>query len=202
MPEENDRPESIDDFFENFSQSPQEEAPQASPENDSPKVQQDESVETTYQCTQCDARYTTSEEINFCSKCGAPVGPALISVSSTPKRALLVDDSQMSRKKIGAILKKLGCEVAEAADGIEGLDQARKVPPDLIVLDVQMPRMNGLEMLQILRKDPQFASTPVIMMTIEADPEIVGKALSSRANDYIRKDTSVADILARLRRHV
>lgn len=203
MPAENNQSENSDNPFEDsFSQASGVEDPQLSPGNDSPKVQQKKSAETTYLCTQCDAQYTTSEEIKFCSKCGAPVNPAQASASSMPKRALLVDDSQMSRKKIGAILKKLGCEVIEAEDGIEGLDQARKVRPDLIILDVQMPKINGLEVLKTLRQDQQFDSTPIVIMTVDADPIVVGKALSSRANDYIRKDTSVADILTRLRRHV
>ncbi|MDP6779346.1 MAG: response regulator [Candidatus Latescibacteria bacterium] len=161
-----------------------------------------------------EAREGHREEVYFCPKCGGFTrrggGDGLCSQCGGPhseehhaqKYVLLVDDSEIARKKVGAILKKLGCELSEAKDGLEALDRARAEAPDLIVLDIQMPSMDGLEVLKELRKDDGFALTPIIMLTVEADASGVSEAISHGATDYIRKDTPVAQIIKRLRTHV
>ena len=187
-PEEKEKSGDIDGLFEEGSS-------EASPE--APEQQATKGI--TYQCSRCEESYTAEEPVGFCAKCGAPVNPAR---SSATKRVLLVDDSIIARKKITAILKKLGCQVVEAEDGLHGLAQAKHTLPDLIILDVQMPRMDGITALHALRQDERFASTPILMLTAHSDKEIVSKALSDHASDYIRKDGSVEDIMGRLYLHI
>lgn len=82
-------------------------------------------------------------------------------MATDPKSVLLIDDSQLAIKKIGAILQQLNCQVIEAEDGRIGLSLALTSKPDLIILDVQMPKLNGLETLKILRQNPKFKDRPI-----------------------------------------
>lgn len=104
---------------------------------------------------------------------------------------------------MAAILKKLGCRVVEAEDGSQALELARaEPPPDLIVMDVMMPVMSGLEALKILRADTRFAATPVIMLTAKADASTVSQALEHHASDYLLKDSPPDEIGRRLQKYL
>jgi len=80
-------------------------------------------------------------------------------------KILLVDDSKMQRIMVHRILAKAGHEVILAADGEEGLRVARDGLPDLILLDMMLPRLDGVGVLEALKKDPKMAHIPVIVMT-------------------------------------
>lgn len=80
-------------------------------------------------------------------------------------KILLVDDSKMQRVVVQRILAKAGHEVVLAADGEEGLQVARQSMPDLILLDMMLPRLDGVGVLEALKKDPTMAHIPVIVMT-------------------------------------
>lgn len=80
-------------------------------------------------------------------------------------KILLVDDSKMQRVVVQRILVKAGYEVILAADGEEGLQLARQGSPDLILLDMMLPRLDGVGVLEALKKDPRMAPIPVIVMT-------------------------------------
>jgi len=80
-------------------------------------------------------------------------------------KILLVDDSKMQRVVVQRILAKAGHEVILAADGEEGLRAARQGSPDLILLDMMLPRLDGVGVLEALKKDPKMAHIPVIVMT-------------------------------------
>jgi len=116
------------------------------------------------------------------------------------KRVLLVDDSEPERMKIGAILRQLGGQVFEAADGRQALAKVKQVEPELIVLDVVMPNRDGIETLRILRQHQLYREIPIVMLTVRSDAETVRKALTSQANDYILKDSGPAAIAERLKR--
>jgi len=154
---------------------------------------------TVYMCTKCDASFQTEEEMKFCSKCGASVS---LVEGGRIRQVLLVDDSMLARTKIKAVLKSLGCQVTEAGDGVEGLEAAETSNPDLIILDVEMPRMGGLKALEILRKSQRFVSTPVIMLTGNADVDVVAKAVSAGATNYLLKNTPVTELINRLKQYV
>ena len=80
-------------------------------------------------------------------------------------KILLVDDSKLQRVVVQRILTKAGYEVILAADGEEGLQAARQNSPDLILLDMMLPRLDGIGVLEALKKDPKMAHIPVIVMT-------------------------------------
>src|SRR4051812_36999661 len=83
-------------------------------------------------------------------------------------RVLVAEDNPMNRELIRSILEDRGCEVVEAADGEEALAKIRESEPDLILMDVQMPRLDGIDALHRLRHDPILASIPVIALTAYA----------------------------------
>lgn len=120
------------------------------------------------------------------------------------KRVLLVEDSPVAREKITGILEELGCEVVSAGDGVEGLKVASQnaASLDLIVLDIQMPKADGITLLRYLRKVPDLEGTTVVMLTTQADKETVQTALQHGARDFLRKDATIAHITERLRFHL
>lgn len=152
-----------------------------------------------YMCVKCDASYQTIEPMRFCSKCGAQVK---LVEGDTIKQVLLIDDSKLTRSKITAIMKNLGAKVAEAEDGAQGLKMAQDLDPDLIILDIEMPQMNGLEVLEKLRARDPNSTIPIVMLTGHADVDLVKKALIIGANDYVLKDKSVLEIANRFKRYL
>ncbi|QUD86740.1 response regulator [Phenylobacterium montanum] len=111
------------------------------------------------------------------------------------KTCLVVDDSRVIRKVARRILEDLGLDVSEAADGMEAMAWCRTAMPDAILLDWNMPVMDGLSFLRELRAAP-FGDEPVVVFcTVENDPERIQTALEAGANEYIMKPFD-GDILA------
>jgi two-component system, chemotaxis family, chemotaxis protein CheY len=98
---------------------------------------------------------------------------------------LVVDDSLMVRRHIGKPLKELGYDVVEAVDGVDALEKLKSRPARLIVCDVNMPRMNGMELLEQLQA--QKAGIPVVMLTTEDQPELMQRAKSLGAKAWLVK---------------
>ncbi|MBI93092.1 MAG: hypothetical protein CME05_07750 [Gemmatimonadaceae bacterium] len=115
---------------------------------------------------------------------------------------MLVDDSAVARHKVGAILCSLKCEVIEAKDGTEALSTLEKETPDLLILDINMPWVTSLDVLTQIRQSKRHAALPVVILTGDADPKVVTKAISLRADDYIRKDDDATTIRDRLSEHL
>jgi len=111
------------------------------------------------------------------------------------KTCLLVDDSRVIRKVARRILEDLGFEIAEASDGLEALAWCRAAMPDAILLDWNMPVMNGLEFLKQLRTEPDGDKPKVIFCTVENDPDRIRDALDAGAAEYIMKPFD-GDIIA------
>ena len=111
------------------------------------------------------------------------------------RTCLIVDDSRVIRKVARRILEELGYEIAEAADGMEALAWCRAAMPDAILLDWNMPVMNGIEFLRHLRAEPSGAKPTVIFCTVENDVERIREALDCGANEYIMKPFD-GDIIA------
>ena len=152
-----------------------------------------------HRCPSCGKEFQTDEEIHFCNACGAPLHAA---GSINTVSVLLAEDAIISRRKISAVLKRLGCRVAEATNGREAVGLADQVDPDLIILDVHMPDLNGIEALDLLRANPKFQKTTIVMLTAEADASVVRDALTRGANDYIRKDSTPTELLERINKHL
>ena len=103
------------------------------------------------------------------------------------RTCLVVDDSRVIRKVARRILDEIGFEVAEAADGLEALAWCRAAMPDAILLDWNMPAMNGIEFLRRLRGEPGGDGPVVVFCTVENDLAHIREALSAGANEYIMK---------------
>jgi two-component system chemotaxis response regulator CheY len=103
------------------------------------------------------------------------------------KKILSVDDSPSVRKLVEFTLKSKGFQVASAEDGLAALELMAKEKFDAIVLDINMPRMNGLEFLEKVKADDVYAPIPVIMLTTEGQEEDQDKAMDLGATAYIVK---------------
>jgi two-component system chemotaxis response regulator CheY len=107
--------------------------------------------------------------------------------ASGVKLCLVVDDSRVVRKVARRILEDLGFEVAEAGDGAEALAWARTAMPDVVLLDWNMPVMNGMEFLRRLRQEPGGEAAKVVFCSVENDLERIREALDEGAAEYIMK---------------
>jgi two-component system, chemotaxis family, chemotaxis protein CheY len=103
------------------------------------------------------------------------------------KTCLIVDDSRVIRKVARRILEDLGFEIAEASDGMEAMAWCRTAMPEAILLDWNMPVMDGLTFLRELRKEANGHEPVVVFCTVENDLEHIGLALEAGADEYIMK---------------
>jgi two-component system, cell cycle response regulator len=102
-------------------------------------------------------------------------------------KILTVDDSRTIRMIVARAFKTFACEIFEAADGMEGLTTAQRERPDIIILDLTMPVMDGVEMLTKLKADPELRAIPVVMLTAEAGRENVLRIAKLGVRDYLIK---------------
>ena len=114
-------------------------------------------------------------------------------------KILLIEDEKNISKVVSYNLEREGYQVLTARDGEEGLEKARKEAPDLLLLDLMLPKVDGLEVCRRLKADPKTASLPIIMLTAktqEAD-RVVG--LEMGADDYVPKPFSPRELIARVK---
>src|SRR5215213_7152090 len=102
-----------------------------------------------------------------------------------PKKILIADDEPDILGIIGYNLSREGYQIITAKDGDEALNKAKVMRPDLIILDVMMPRKNGVEVCEILRSKPAFRDTLIIFLTALSDEGSQVKGLESGADDYL-----------------
>ncbi|HET6334344.1 MAG TPA: response regulator [Polyangiales bacterium] len=103
------------------------------------------------------------------------------------KTILIVDDSATVRQQVGLALNQSGYGVIEADDGRAGLLMLARSGISMVICDINMPRMTGLEMLESLRRNPRHAAIPVLMLTSERHPALVERARNAGANGWITK---------------
>lgn len=116
-------------------------------------------------------------------------------------RVLVVDDSAVMRRMIERSLREAGIaigELVEAGDGWEALALAQQAPPDLILCDINMPTMDGLEFLRTLKSSEQAKSVPVVMITTEGSEARMAEAEASGAAGYVRKPFTSEQIKAQI----
>jgi two-component system chemotaxis response regulator CheY len=117
------------------------------------------------------------------------------SPGGSPVRILVVDDSSLVRLYYRDVLEKSGFAVEQAINGVEALEKVLAQPFDLVILDVNMPRMDGFSFLRSLRRaTPDVATLPVLVITTEAGPQDIGEARAAGANFYLVKPVSEADL--------
>jgi diguanylate cyclase (GGDEF)-like protein len=114
-------------------------------------------------------------------------------------RVLVADDEEDIRAFLEITLGLAGFEVLQARDGVEALELARAEVPDIVVLDVMMPRMDGLETLRRLREDARTEHLPVLLLTARALKQHAVEGLDAGADDYLSKPFDADELLARIR---
>jgi CheY-like chemotaxis protein len=116
-----------------------------------------------------------------------------------PKKILIVDDSKVAAMTQQLILRSLReCEVITAEDGIKGVEKAVSEQPDLILMDVVMPRMNGFEACRLIRGHEATESIPIIMVTTRSESAHVDEGFASGCNDYIYKPIDASELLEKI----
>jgi two-component system, OmpR family, KDP operon response regulator KdpE len=116
--------------------------------------------------------------------------------SSGPRLILVVDDEPRMIRFIRMNLELEGYQVVEASNGMEALDQVRRHLPDLVIMDVMMPKMDGFEALRLLR---EISTVPVILLTVKSDEEDRIHGLELGADDYITKPFSPRELVTRVK---
>lgn len=111
---------------------------------------------------------------------------------------LVVDDSSTVRKLITYILKRENYETLEATDGIEALEKLALNNVDLIIADLNMPKMDGLELIRIIRGSPSYEKVPIVMLTTETDETEKREALEIGANIYLMKPVPPSMLLNKI----
>lgn len=114
------------------------------------------------------------------------------------QKILIIEDEQDIAELIGLNLNRAGFEVIMAHDGVTGTDTALRERPDLIVLDLMLPRRDGLSVFRELKRDPRGASIPVIMLTARSQTEDRIQGLETGADDYLTKPFSPKELLLRI----
>ena len=112
------------------------------------------------------------------------------------KKILIVDDEPSILDLVRFTLEDADVRVVEASDGAEALALARRIKPDLILLDVQMPRLNGLEVCRQLRREPALARTPIVMLTAAGQEADRARGREAGADEYLTKPFSPLALLA------
>jgi DNA-binding response OmpR family regulator len=121
--------------------------------------------------------------------------------ATNKKKVLIVDDEAAYLKLLGSVLIKEGYEVIEACDGENGLSLARKHRPDIILLDIRLPKMDGLSLLRNLREDQYGKTAKVVLLTnIEPDDSIIRRVLKDKPALYLMKsDIPIPKLVEELR---
>jgi len=112
------------------------------------------------------------------------------------KKVLVVDDSETIRQQVGKALTGAGFTVVEAADGLEGLEQAAAHEISLAIVDVNMPRLNGLEMLERLKADPKHEKIAILILTTEVQASLIERAKKAGARGWMIKPVKMEHLVS------
>jgi len=148
----------------------------------------------------------TTESSETTGTTGLPPSPAPLPSQAADGDAgiagcnvLLVDDNEQNLELLVAYLEELGCELRTASDGLEALDEVAKRPPDLILLDVMMPRMSGFQACARIKRDPASKEIPIVMVTALNEVADVERAVESGADDFLTKPVNRVELVTRVR---
>ncbi|HEY5959883.1 MAG TPA: response regulator [Polyangiaceae bacterium] len=112
------------------------------------------------------------------------------------KKILIVDDSETIRITVSATLEGAGFTVVQAVDGLDGLARLAEHDVALVILDVNMPRLGGLEMLEKIKADPNLSNVPVVMLTTEAHYGMIDRAKKLGAKGWMIKPVKPENLIA------
>jgi CheY-like chemotaxis protein len=123
-------------------------------------------------------------------------------VPERPPRVLVVDDEAVIRQLIAINLELEGFEVHEAVDGLDALDKARELDPDVITLDVMMPGLDGITTARRLREDPLTSRARIVLISARTRPADLERGSDAGADEYVTKPFDPDDLVAAVRRLV
>jgi DNA-binding response OmpR family regulator len=138
----------------------------------------------------------------------APVSARAESAGETPEGAtaapkpplvLIADDDPAMRTLVTTIMKSQGFDVAEAVDGLDALDQAQRLAPAIMLLDMDMPRLDGFGVLEALRRRLAGRAVPVVVVTVHDDPATETRCIELGAEDYLTKPIQPSSLVVRVR---
>lgn len=115
-----------------------------------------------------------------------------------PSKIVVIEDDPLIQKLISQTLRREGYEVVTANDGSAGLRTVMETNPNLVVLDISMPGLDGYQVCQHLRSDPATANLPIIMVTAMARPADQRRGFETGADDYLPKPFALADLVTRV----
>jgi DNA-binding response OmpR family regulator len=118
------------------------------------------------------------------------------------KKVLVIDDSKTAQMMTALIVSKASFEVLTASDGEEGVQKALSEKPDIILMDVMMPKMDGFEACRRLHENEATRDIPVIMVTTRGEADNVEVGYTSGCADYVTKPVNSVELLAKLRNHL
>jgi len=114
-------------------------------------------------------------------------------------KILVVDDNEQNLELLVAYLEALGCPVVTAVDGVDALEKVAAEKPDLILLDIMMPRMSGFEVCRKIKSDPTTRDTPVIMVTALNELTDIERGVESGTDDFITKPVNRLELTTRVK---
>ncbi len=118
---------------------------------------------------------------------------------SVPSEILIVDDNPQNAELLEAYLEPLEANVRIAVDGVDGLEKVKEKLPDIILLDVMMPRMSGYEMCRRLKNNPETKRVPVVMVTALNELGDIERGVDSGADDFLSKPINKLELLTRVK---
>jgi len=111
------------------------------------------------------------------------------------KMVLIIEDDELNQKLVKEILRVGNYRAIEAMDAETGIQMARRHKPDLILMDVHLPKMDGLSATRLIKSDEDLKQIPIVALTALAMPEDLGKALEAGCDDYVSKPFRIEDLL-------
>jgi CheY-like chemotaxis protein len=115
---------------------------------------------------------------------------------------LVVDDAAFMRRMIARIVRMVGYDVLDAADGASAIATMKQEPPVLVILDIMMPQMSGYQVCEWIRSNPATASVPVIVCTANQERKHLERAIKAGASDFLCKPVTKKTLEARLAKHL
>ena len=117
-------------------------------------------------------------------------------------KVLVIDDSKTIRRTAETLLKKVGCEVITAEDGFEALSKIADTHPDIIFVDIMMPRLDGYQTCALVKNNPAFKETPVIMLSSKDGLFDMAKGRVVGSEDYVTKPFTRDELIGAVQRHL